>query len=499
MAITILAEPQPLSPVFNDNFCIVESTNKNLDGFRYIADVRDGVTNTTLSIHRITPIPTTKYGKIHLSSLIGKRLTYTDCFPVGSVTQQKSGKGFSYEDIKIVWGEEYEGNVWDFYDFGYAGSINWTNYTDPSINPNQLPRTMLYNTVDTEPPFVNGDYIKITQDDPVNGVITGIHKVLDKEDINTAGVRWILVLELLWQTYVAPSSLGGSAGYADNRKTVDLGVETTDVWQLFNGVVRPEQSNVDYWDYKDYIMDKNDVNYQGNALFMTSIPRGLRLKVRPDSPVFLQFKGIPSATDPLRIIYTYDSTTEAHTITQARSGSTMADFSPSRMTGTPTGDYTIHLNHDVTKVSEQLKFKIDYRCYEFGEVEIAFMDRMGSIVPFQFNLRRTQQLNVNRDVYKRDNSSDTMYRIDLRRGGLETYKVDYKLIYNLNSDALSHLEMVYMQQLWTSPVTWVRFGEGEFQRCIIRSTGFVTGDNFGNTKNYASIDIELSNNEQINW
>ena len=55
MAITIIAEPQDFTPAYNECKFIVDSTNVNNVGFRYIFDIYESGTSNKIAEYRILP------------------------------------------------------------------------------------------------------------------------------------------------------------------------------------------------------------------------------------------------------------------------------------------------------------------------------------------------------------------------------------------------------------------------------------------------------------
>jgi hypothetical protein len=55
MGQTTIAAPQVITPAYNPVKFIVDSTNKNLTGFRYIFDVYESGTSTKIAEYKVLP------------------------------------------------------------------------------------------------------------------------------------------------------------------------------------------------------------------------------------------------------------------------------------------------------------------------------------------------------------------------------------------------------------------------------------------------------------
>ena len=103
MSQTLIASPQTFSPAYNPLKFIVDSTNKNNSGFRYIFDIYESGTTNKVGEYKILPRYNDGYGEQDLSKLIQNLMSWDlDTSSTTSIAAPKS----SYEfDVKI--GEEY--------------------------------------------------------------------------------------------------------------------------------------------------------------------------------------------------------------------------------------------------------------------------------------------------------------------------------------------------------------------------------------------------------
>lgn len=467
MAITEITAPQTATPTYNDLYFDVTSTNKNEQGFRYIAEVFiDGVKQ---HVFKIAPLPSTRNGRQHLTKLIGSYLTYAHLFDTTDIEI----KG-SYVNVKIQWGEEYSSNVWDFDDYGWAGSTTiWTNFNNPQYNPGQIARTNLLSS--DEPPFSIGDLITINQTVNERPELNGVHKIIDIEQI--ASDEWMAVLELSWvgSGPVSP----GSVNYADGTKLISLNEFETDTITCWNGALG--LMTFKDFDYTDYLSGS------ATSKFLTNVPRS-NYRVRPDSQVYLQL--LNGGGD--KWLYVGDNSPVEITSTESV---IMIDCSPG-----DNDDYSVYLTDGGSgQIMEEIVFSVDDKCYGFTDVEICFLDRLGSILPFQFHLKRTTNLTVNKENYQHDRELRNMYEYSLIDAGEEVLHVSEEIRYTLRTSRLSTDEAKYFKELLTSPFTVVRFGDGEYVRCSILSTTAEIKDEYFDTSRDYDIDIKLSIQDKINW
>jgi hypothetical protein len=74
MAQTTIAQPQSFTPAFNPVKFLIDSTNKNLDGFKYIFDVYDGATQ--IGRFKVLPRIVDGYGELDLSRFLTSYLSW---------------------------------------------------------------------------------------------------------------------------------------------------------------------------------------------------------------------------------------------------------------------------------------------------------------------------------------------------------------------------------------------------------------------------------------
>ena len=486
MAITIVTQPQSITPCYNTNYVEVTSTNKNNDGFRYIAELF--VDNVKVTAFKITPEFGTLNGKQNLSKLIASYLTtgITEDLIDGDVDSVNTINKANVL-VKIQWGEEYNDSPWSFSDYLFAGSVAWSNWNNPAINPTGLSQTMLIGS--TEPDYSAGDVIRVSQTAAPSASnyrveLEGNHLVLD---VFTSGGDWYVVLDLPWIGSGAASP--GTSLYSDGRKIIALNELETSTYRFINTALPFTDYN--QWTATDYTLDG------GTKKFLTSLPRGKAWRVRPDSLVLIQ--GF-YPTIFTRVQFIQNNTVVDSYLLSNNNRLDLMDFSPRQLSAL--GDYEVQLGAGTdiaTPRSEKLSFYIDEKCYGFADCEVVFMDRFGSFLPMQFQLRRSTNINVKREQYKKDVQDTAMYSQDVYDAGMEDLSIVVGKTYTLRSDRMSIEESELMEQLVSSPYTLVRFGTSDYQRCNVKTSSIDIKDEYFEGLRFYDIDIELTNKDVVNW
>ena len=224
MATTIIAQPQDFTPAYNECKFIVNSTNVNKDGFRYIFEVFEAGTATRIGYYKALPTFGTGYGEQDLSKLLSNMVSF-DFNPTVTTFYDAANSYFEY-DVKI--GEEY------IYELSYTASLV-NNAGNVRITATHA--------------FVVGDQINITQAAggiAANPGVEGLHTI-----ISVVGTT-SFTINALWSE-VTDATINGAVKYADNRKTIALNIVSTLDKYVFNGV--QPWIDMPFWDETDYELD----------------------------------------------------------------------------------------------------------------------------------------------------------------------------------------------------------------------------------------------------
>jgi hypothetical protein len=254
MAQTTIAQPQSFTPAYNPIKFLIDSTNKNLTGFKYIFDVYDG----SIRIGRFKALPRIQdgLGELDLSRFLNSYVLF-DFEPSVNTDYPAINCFFDYT---LEVGEEYLAEF---------------TYTSALTNSGGNVRINVTNT------FLVGDQVNILQADggTANPLVEGLHSV-------TASSSTWFEIGVAWSS-VTDANIDGSVTYADNRKIVDYGL-TTLAGQVFNGAFKW----VDFpnYDATDYTLNANTklwLTNQPNTEYYATLAQDIWLnaKAKPSKKI----------------------------------------------------------------------------------------------------------------------------------------------------------------------------------------------------------------------
>ena len=423
MAQTTIAQTQDFTPAFNPVKFLINSTNKNIDGFKYIFDVYDGATR--IGRFKILPRILDGYGELDLSKFLSSYLGW-DFEPAVTTDYLAANCLFQY-DVKV--GEEYVAQ------FSYGSSLtNSGGYVRVNVN----------NT------FVVGDQINIVQADggTANPLVEGLHVV-------TAATSTYFEIGVLW-TSVTNAAIDGVVTYADNRKIATYDITDLSGKQVFNGAVR-------WADFPDY----DQTNYTLNAntkLWLTNQPR-TNFYATLGQDIWLNAKAKPSK----KIVFE-NSNGEVFYKNTANTGSILGiAVGPNNLgTLTPTTAALPLIKDDTTYYEfwyddsgqKSVKYRVNIdRRESIEEVDLVFLDRMGSMSSFAFQLKNYERGEVTRDEYNKDVQgfvSGGQWKYDTHEFGFNTYQVSATKTLELNTNWMTDEMARYFEELVTSPQCYMK-------------------------------------------
>lgn len=487
MSVTVVAQPQTLQPGYNPSIWYFNSTNNWKPGFRYFAEVQGvgPLAGIVLGTYRLAPALTTGYGVLDLTRLV-KNFVSSDYLNTGVHLTPNSWMGYV---IKVY--EEY------------SIPFVYTNFTNPSGN-----LTALYDATNTMT-FLPGDQINIAQNDNgvLNPVLQGIHTVIAPTD-PTIDPNTVYI-DVPWDT-LSSGTVGGSAIYADNRKTVVGTPPTAGPVYIFNGAV----PFLDYpnWDASNYKM----TSPSNRPMFLTSMPRKT-FSVYETQDVRLNFANYFTGTS--KVIYFTNDTGDILSVTTGTSVAAQAVIGANvGPTANPTTVVagTIPLIKPTTKyynvsvydnaghrLSEEITFNIDRRC-KIQDFEILFMDRMGSLNSFAFELRGDVTNNNTKSTFKKlvggygIIGGGSGYTYNSYDTGEQVSNVNFNQTQQLNTNWMNDDMSLYFQELVTSPVTYLKVGTNTYVPIVVTNTNMVEKRQIDKRLVRYTIDVKFSNNANIN-
>ncbi len=172
---TIIAQPQVLMPAYNPIKYIIDNTNKNEPGFRYIFTIYPAagshIPANVVAQYRVLPVFSTGYGEQDISRLMQSLVTWN--FTTGQVNE-------SWYQYDIDLGYEFIDNI----DYTSALTIDGLNT----------------NITYTAHGFQVGDQVLIVQADGgvANPALEGLHTVISVTDANnfTVNVLWSTITDV---------------------------------------------------------------------------------------------------------------------------------------------------------------------------------------------------------------------------------------------------------------------------------------------------------------
>ena len=462
---TIIAQPAVMMPAYNPIKYIIDNTNKNEPGFRYIFTIYPTASAEVIAQYKTLPVFGTGYGEQDVSKLMQSLVTWK--FAEGLANES----WFLY-DVKL--GFEYIDNV------SYTASL-----TIDGLNTNI--------TSATPHGFIVGDQIVITQafgGIAANPALEGLHTVISVTDANNFTVN------VLWIT-IGDATINGNVTYADLRKTQLLDDVALASQEVFNGAyslgIYAQGGSFPYIDYYSTLTPSNALtslvgNTQASA---ASIVTGqlFYLLVRTYS------------------VDTYDVTYFDWDDIQLTSSTVAA--------GTDDGLYNFVVTTDVpseTPITQNFYvaikggateiryyFKYDNRC-TINDDQLMYLDRMGSFQSFAFQLKTYEKGQVTREEYNQHvdgqvESAEWVYSSDAI--GNRTYNINVSNTLELNTNWMDQYDADRFQELLTSPQVFYYNGT-ETRACTIDATSF---ENFRQrNKNLIkqSVTIKLALNTPIN-
>ena len=432
MATTFIAQPQDFTPAYNEVKFIVDSTNVNKAGFRYIFEVFEAGTATRIGYYKALPTFGTGYGEQDLSKLLSNMVTF-DFNPTVTTFYDATNSYYNY-DLRI--GEEY------IFDLSYTASL-----TD---NGGSVEITATH-------PFQVGDQVNITQADGgvANPGVEGLHTVTAITGTTS------FTINALWAD-VTDDTINGTVKYADNRKTIDLDIISTIDKYVFNGV--QPWLEMPYWDETDYELDGV------TKAWLTDQP--LSFTCTPGQDLWLNLKDVGPVPVNKRVYFTSDDGSVFYkdiaggdyikgvAVGPNNYGSLTLVSGTAPLVKPTTQSYGVYYSDGIFNPQKSIKYAINIdRRVLISESHILFLDRMGSWSSFAFQLKSYEKLNIKRETYNKDvpgyvTGSEWKYKT--YEQGTVNFNTQVTKTIDLNTNWMSENDGIYFQQLVTSPQTYIK-------------------------------------------
>jgi hypothetical protein len=456
MATTIIAQPQVLMPAYNPIKYIIDNTDKNDPGFRYIFTIYPAGSATQIAQYKTLPVYGTGYGEQDISKLMQSLVTWN--FTPGQVNE-------SWYQYDIEFGYEFTSNII------YTNSLTQSTGGDIVIH---------YNAHG----FVLGDQISITQAAggiAANPTVEGLHTVVYAE-------ANLFVINARWDT-VTDATINGTVTYADLRKTQVLDDEIIEDQEVFNGAyssgiyAQGQFNDGGFLGTQDPSFALSSLTYpntSATAAYITDNIFYLMCRVYNGEDYILTYYdmdsnplGVNSAVSPTDGLYNFIIQPGVFSITE---------------------DFYIEIVGDNGSIFTYY-FSYDDRCAINGDI-LYYLDRMGSWQSFAFQLKTYEKGQITREMYNQHvdgvvDNAEWIYGTTAI--GNRTYNTNVSYSLDLNTNWMDQYNADRFQELLTSPQVFYNI-----YACTIEATSF---ENFRQrNKNLIkqSVTIKLALNTPIN-
>jgi hypothetical protein len=485
------------NPVFNPLVYGFDSSNKNEPGFRYVVEVYPaGASAAQISNRifeaRVAPRPNDGYGYIDLSKIIANRMTSD--LQLASTTSYAALNSFYAYDVYI--GEEYVTN------WPYQASLPLPN------NRTMLGPTGGTGASGTQPAhnYVVNDQILIKQtaapsSPDYRALIEGLHTVFDVPD------TFNIVIDV---PLAGGTSTGGLTTYADNRTTIfrgwnSAGMLTYSDQVAWNGALQ-------WSDWPTY----NEINYRvngatasSNKVLLTNLPENFWVTEKQDLHILFAV-GTTGATTTRAYFQNdtgdlfYKSISDPgycriFTAGPSSSGSLVGVTGSAPLVKPTTAYYDFWMADSTgATVSQSYTVNIDRRC-EIDDVEILFLDRLGSYLSYSFNLRKIHRGTVKRETFNRQvgNITGNKWSYNIAEGGVLNSDISADEEFEIRTNWMTYEMNVYFEELVTSAVTYIRLN-GTYYSCIILDNTFEIQSASNKKPIRRTLRVQLSSSSIVN-
>jgi hypothetical protein len=457
MSLTLRVVPQELMPTYNQVVIVATSSRQSLSNYQLVTDIWCRGVNVT---RMKSPVNPEGYIIVDLHKHLENRISYD--FNPGLTAWSVATNSFATYSVDFY--DEFR-EEWEFYDNVYqlVGATAYIGFIGATNGP--------------EPNFDVGDYIYVSQDPgflvpEYNGAhtITAISL--------TTSNRWIIRTDNRFVQNTPPNP--GVITYA-NYDLTTLPVGTIETFMSATGTTLTQSTTassfptkyvfngvLDFIDFPNWNFDDWDTNTLKWGKFFTNAPDYYELDI--DSYMFLNvYQNITNEVGRLRIktnVGTYSITNSNTNIT------TNAQNRFLQISCNPKDLYTLgYINSSTTQIeiwcentSNQKTvyskyFKISNRCSRYDKMQILFMDKMGSFLPYTFNKVNRENRTIARTNYQQNigsyASSTQNWRYNSYDRGTKSLDTIVVEQYTLNSDWVNQNTSDYLMELFESPEAYL--------------------------------------------
>ncbi len=426
--INIISEPAVVTSVFNPNIWIVDSVNRNKDGFRYLAKIYQtnrvtSESSTLVKTIRFLPRPDGK-GEFDLSFFLQNQ-TYFKREGQNSIFIKNNGLRFDY---RIEFGEEY-------FD-------SW-KYTDTEFLPGSKTKAV----GNTAPPFIAGDVVQITPDDPtLFPLFNGVQLV---QDVQGNDVYFDV-------PFSSTPTNSGSLWYADNRKTTVWDGSMTNAKTVYRAKIDFEK-----WT-KNHFLNNYFVDGNGLKKLPINTVDGFLLKTNQviSIPIYSDLKDIKVEIEDA------DGATLINVPTAYIQNNNDCYF---RITN-QSKDFTVRLLDDSSDaITEKIHYTIDDRC-SVNDLFLIYEDKFGAINSWAFSGFTEKRVKVDKTEYNKplNFTNAGEYEDEINRSGYTVADVSSSTEITLNGYSFPRKQDLLFEDLLKSKVHILHDAKNNtFRRCTL--------------------------------
>jgi hypothetical protein len=458
-------------PAYNPIKYIIDNTNKNEPGFRYIFTIYPSAgPHNVVAQYRVLPVFSTGYGEQDISMLMQSLVTYNETGINGGLPYDIPQSWYQY-DVDL--GYEYIDNI----DYTAALTIDGLNTNITST---------------TAHGFIVGDQIVITQVSPGadNPALEGLHTVISVTNSTNFTVN------VLWST-ITNININGNVTYADLRKTQVLDDEGIVDQEVFNGA------------YNNNINTSNEASpFPSTSYLGTMNPFGYLMTSNLPTDGSVAPSAFPNAIFyyNLRVYGAYnyevewydmsDNLLDNASFTPASDGIWAVFVGPTNFV---TEDYYVSIYSDGPTGNDFYYFTYDNRCI-INDQQLVYLDRMGSWQSFAFQLKTYEKGQITREQYNQHIDGQVVSTewvgVNLQKG-FRTYNTNVTKTFDLNTNWMSQYDATRFQELLTSPQVYYLSNDYSCA-CIIENNTFEVFSQRNKNLIKQSVTIKLAQQDPIN-
>lgn len=462
MTMTVVGKPQKFRPVYNPIVFYINSTNVAQENFKYYVQLfYSGTSNLICPALELFARPIDNYGVVDVNQILQSELSFH--LNQNLTTAESATDAYVWYDIKF--GESF---------------VEYWSYTGKANNAGKLQLTS-----GTLHSFTTGDSIYIQMSSPAE---TGVYDILSTTPTS-------ITIDL---AYSGSYSATGTVRFADSRSTIFTNQASELQYVAFNGAENYQLLND--WDIADW---NCLVSASPAAKFLTNCPQNYN--VRTENNIYLNFY----SNDMTEAVAVYIRRTGdpgsdilAYTITMTSNFMQQINVGPQNLineTGDPTlfdvyKNYSIYVANSYNDPISEIKyFNISDECSRYDNFELYFMDRLGSILPANFNLQNYRKENNVSSQYTKTlgNLSGSKWTYQSTDKGITVLNTTLTETLTLNSNWVDEKTIKYLKELYSSPNVYIK-EYGKLWPVLVTNTDYPIQTKLNRKMLRNTIDIEYA-------